>query len=333
VVTLLAKARRREAAQLASELIALLELIGDPALTVAANVGAVVAKHEAAEMSELLAFAQHVIEQAAGDATTGNLIVEAPVRTVYCFRGTARWCLGLPGWMDDLRHSGELARGADSMAQASTAYFTYVHAVPNGVLLPDAASLRRTADALHAVERGGDNFQLNMARTARAVVLAGRDGPERAEALDLFRTVREEIVNDRFYWVALPIIDIHLAEEKARLGDLDAAIDLVRSVVDELYSAGGSIECAHGTAVLAQALLRRVADDDMREAQTVIDRLAAFPGEPAIGLIDIQVLRLRALLSRAEGDHQRYWEFRDRYRAMAFDLGFEGHMKWAEAMQ
>ncbi len=178
VVTLLAKARRREAAQLASELIALLELIGDPALTVAANVGAVVAKHEAVEMSELLAFAHHVIEEAAGDATTGNLIVEAPVRTVYCFRGTARWCLGLPGWMDDLRMSRELVRGADSMAQASTAYFTYVHAVPNGVLLPDAAALRRTADALHAVERGGDNFQLNMARTARAVVLAGRpNGP------------------------------------------------------------------------------------------------------------------------------------------------------------
>jgi adenylate cyclase len=85
--------------------------------------------------------------------------------------------------------------------------------------------------------------------------------------------------------------------------------------------------------VLAQALLRRASDDDMREAQTVVDRLAAFPGEPAIGLIDVPVLRLRALLSRAEGDRQRYWDFRDRYRAMAFDLGFEGHMKWAEAMQ
>ena len=220
VVTLWANARRREAAHLASELIALLEQIGDPALTVAANVGPVVAKHEAAQWPDLLRFAQHVIEQAAGDATTGNLIVEAPVRTVYCFRGTARWCLGLPGWKDDLRTSGDLARGADSMAQSSTAYFTYVHAVPNGVLTPDATTLHRTADALHAAERHGDNLQLNMARTAQAVVLVGRDGPQRAEAFDLFGTVREEIVNDRFSWVALPIIDIHLAEEKARLGDL-----------------------------------------------------------------------------------------------------------------
>jgi adenylate cyclase len=27
-----------------------------------------------------------------------------------------------------------------------------------------------------------------------------------------------------------------------------------------------------------------------------------------------------------------YRDYRDRYRAMATELGFEGHMKWAEAM-
>ena len=29
---------------------------------------------------------------------------------------------------------------------------------------------------------------------------------------------------------------------------------------------------------------------------------------------------------------QAYTDFRDRYRAMAISLGFEGHMAWAEAM-
>ena len=47
---------------------------------------------------------------------------------------------------------------------------------------------------------------------------------------------------------------------------------------------------------------------------------------------DIVGLRLRALLSRARGDEAAYREYRDRYRAMATSLGFEGHMKWAEAM-
>ena len=47
---------------------------------------------------------------------------------------------------------------------------------------------------------------------------------------------------------------------------------------------------------------------------------------------DIWLLRLRALLARARGDETGYRDYRDRYRAMATSLGFEGHMKWAEAM-
>ena len=44
------------------------------------------------------------------------------------------------------------------------------------------------------------------------------------------------------------------------------------------------------------------------------------------------VLRLRALLAKVRGDEAAYRDYRDRYRAMATSLGFEGHMKWAEEM-
>jgi hypothetical protein len=47
---------------------------------------------------------------------------------------------------------------------------------------------------------------------------------------------------------------------------------------------------------------------------------------------DPWLLRMRALLARAHGDEASYHDYRDRYRAMATELGFEGHMKWAEAM-
>ena len=47
---------------------------------------------------------------------------------------------------------------------------------------------------------------------------------------------------------------------------------------------------------------------------------------------DIWLLRLHALLAQALGDESAYRDYRDRYRAMATELGFEGHMKWAEAM-
>jgi adenylate cyclase len=47
---------------------------------------------------------------------------------------------------------------------------------------------------------------------------------------------------------------------------------------------------------------------------------------------EITLLRLRALLTRAYGDDAGYRDYRDRYRAMATSLGFEGHMQCAEAM-
>ncbi len=47
---------------------------------------------------------------------------------------------------------------------------------------------------------------------------------------------------------------------------------------------------------------------------------------------EITLLRLRALLARARGDDAAYRDYRDRYRAMAKSLGFEGHIAWAEAM-
>jgi hypothetical protein len=47
---------------------------------------------------------------------------------------------------------------------------------------------------------------------------------------------------------------------------------------------------------------------------------------------DIVLHRIRALLARARGDETVYHDFRDRYRAMADQLGFEGHMAIAAEM-
>jgi adenylate cyclase len=49
-------------------------------------------------------------------------------------------------------------------------------------------------------------------------------------------------------------------------------------------------------------------------------------------LRDIWLRQLRALLARAHGDDTAYRDYRDRYRAMATELGFEGHIAMAEAM-
>jgi adenylate cyclase len=38
------------------------------------------------------------------------------------------------------------------------------------------------------------------------------------------------------------------------------------------------------------------------------------------------------VLACANGDDASYRDYRDRYRAMATSLGFEGHIAWAEEM-
>ena len=134
------KAHRREASLLADELIGLLETIGDPTLTVALPYAAMIAKHETAEMADVLRFAQLVIDLAEGDPAKGSLIFESPLTVATSMRGFARWCLGIAGWKDDFDHAN-VAGGAhmtDPGTLAGVMWFEYVPAIPNGVLVPDA---------------------------------------------------------------------------------------------------------------------------------------------------------------------------------------------------
>jgi len=68
------------------------------------------------------------------------------------------------------------------------------------------------------------------------------------------------------------------------------------------------------------------------EAEAAITRLADAPADEGLVIRDIWLLRSRALLAKAHGDAAAYRDYRDRYRTMATDLGFEGHIAWAEAM-
>ena len=120
--------------------------------------------------------------------------------------------------------------------------------------------------------------------------------------------------------------------EQLRLGEVDGAIESARTVVTEVRESGAAIWDAFARSVLVEALLQRCGDADLKEAQVVIDRLAAVPTDPGVVLHETCLLRLRALLARAHGNETCYRGYRDRYRALATSLGFEGQVKWAEAM-
>ena len=126
---------------------------------------------------------------------------------------------------------------------------------------------------------------------------------------------------------------MYAARERARRGDRDDAIPLMRAAVDHLFREGRLLGWGvAATGVLVETLLDRGADGDVAEAEAAITRLADAPADDRLVIREVWLLRLHALLAQAHGDEAAYRDHRDRYRAIATSLDFEGHMKWAEEM-
>ena len=103
---------------------------------------------------------------------------------------------------------------------------------------------------------------------------------------------------------------MYLARERARRGDRDDAIPLMRAAVDHLFREGQLLLWGvPATGVLVETLLDRGADDDVAEAEAAIERLAAAPADEGLVIREIWLLRLRALLARAHGDDAPYREY------------------------
>ena len=325
--------RVREASRLASETMALVESIAKPTLTVELSLAAISIKSQTAEMADALRWSQTVIDLAGRDPTKGNIVFGSPLAVALASRGTARWALGRAGWRDDFDRALAMARGADPMSRAAVNMYAYGSAIAGGVLLADDAALRDIEEALEITERSSEDFALGWARWALGVALVHRDTPaERERGLAVLAQVRDMCLQGRFYQYLLAAVDVDTARERARRGDRDGAIPLLRGAVDDLFHRGQLGYCTGATAFLVETLLERGAEADVAEAEAAIDRLAAAPDDDGLVAREVWLLRLRALLARAHGDDTAYRDYRDRYRAMATSLGFEGHMKWAEAM-
>jgi class 3 adenylate cyclase len=292
------QARLREASQLASEAMALIEALGDPTLTVGLSFAAIRAKAMSGESSDVLRWSQRVIDVADGDPMKGNFIIGSPLAIALTTLAIARYRLGRPGWRDDLQQALAMGRSAEPMSYARVVIYAYFPAIPSGVALVH----RHTA-------------------------------AERDRGQKLLAEVSDVLVRLGYGLYELPIVDVYLARERARRGDRDDAIPLIRAAVDGLFNEGPLLSWGiQATGVLVETLLDRGSDGDVAEAQAAIERLAAAPADDRLVIREIWLLRLRALLARARGADTAYHDYRDRYRAMARSLGFEGHIAWAEAM-
>ena len=325
--------RVREASRLASGTLALVESIGNPTLTVGLPFMAINTKLQAGEIGEALRWSQTVIDLADGDPTRGNFIIGSPLALALATRGTARCALGRPGWRDDYARALAMARSADPMSHARVITFTYGFAMAGGVPLADAAALRDIEGALRIIERSSEDIAVGLARFTLGLALVHRDSSaERERGLEVLGQVRDMCQNGRFYVFLLPVIDVWAARGRVRCGDHEGALAQMRAATNDLFRAGQHSYGIPASGFLVDTLLERGTQDEVAEAEAVIDRLAAVPTDEGLVIRDVWLLRLRALLARAHGDEPGYRDYRDRYREMARTLGFEGHIAWAEGM-
>jgi hypothetical protein len=326
--------RIREASQRASEAMALIESIDDATLTVGLSLPVIYAKIETAEWCEVLRWSQGVIDLADGDPAKGNFIFGSPLALAFASRGVARWFLGRPGWRGDLRRGPDMARSTDPLGYAAVVGYVYNSGITFGVLRLDDRVVCEIEDAVSIAERSGDDLAVSSARLTLGLALVhSLTAAERDRGQKLLAEVSEVFLRRGTNLGDRPIVNVYLAREKARQGDRDDAIPLMRTAVDHLVRQGQLLQWGiAATSVLVETLLDRAANGDVAEAEAAIEHLAAAPTDDGLAARDIWLLRLRALLAQARGDEDGYRDYRDRYRTMATELGFEGHMQWAEAM-
>jgi adenylate cyclase len=243
VSTLIVHGRFHEASRLASELTSLLESIGDPKLTLGLLYAALAAKYQVGELAEALRLAQRMIDLADGDPVKGNLIIGSPLAVAIMIRGYSWCCLADQRWRGEIDHAVTMVRAFNATMRATMLLFKYSVTVPNGAVLPDAAALQETAELLEMSERSGDDFTLACARYVRGLTLVDRDGHERGDGFALLAAARKSALQERSTLIATAFIDTHLAEEKARTGDLDGAIVLSRAAVEQEFVSGDVIGC------------------------------------------------------------------------------------------
>jgi adenylate cyclase len=325
-------ARYRESSGLAAEFAQLLESIDDPTIVIRALPQVMVAKYEAGAIAEALQLSQRVIDLVDSDTAEGDVVYRTALVRATMMRGLTTCCLGRPGWKSDFHEAIAMARGLDPTSRFLVITYIYGTAVGNGALRPDAGITQHTAEALEIAVKSGDDVGLITARWVHGLMLVRRDAVNRGAGLELLATARQAALQHRQSTCAWPMIDIEIARERLRSGDVDDAVKKSRTVFNYLLDTGGMLFRGPAITVLVEALLARGGKADLQEAQDTIGRLEAARTEPGFVFHELPMQRLHALLARAHGDEARYREYRDRYRDMARTLGFEGHIAWAEAM-
>jgi hypothetical protein len=198
-----------------------------------------------------------------------------------------------------------------------------------GVLRGNDSTVRLLEEAVQTAGSTPDVVLSLTDYTLGIALLIRDDAADRDRGLALMVQFRE-FVGERAPFL-VPVADLWIARARARCGDRNAAIRVMREAVAEMHQARRLGYGVWGTGVLVETLLERGDEGDLAEAQQEFDRLADLAADQDSAILHITLLRLRTLLARTRGDDS-YRDLVGRYRDMARSLGYEGHIDWAEAM-
>ena len=188
---------------------------------------------------------------------------------------------------------------------------------------PDDSAVREIEDALRIAERSGDDLALALARMTLGLALVHRQtAAERDRGQKLLAEVSEVFLRRGHNLGDLPIVEVYLARERARRGDRDDAIPLMRAAVDHLFREGRLLLWGvPATGVLVETLLDRGADGDVAEAEAAIEQVGGRASRRRTG----DPRNLAAAAARAAGAGTRRRACLPR---LSGSLPRDGHRAW-----
>ncbi len=122
-----------------------------------------------------------------------------------------------------------------------------------GVLRADDAAVRASEEAVQTAGSSNDVALALAEYTLAVALLYGDAAADRPRGLDLMVQFRE-FVRERAPFL-IPLTELWVARERARRGDRDAAIAVMRQAEDEMHQAGRLFHGIWGTSVLVETLL------------------------------------------------------------------------------
>jgi adenylate cyclase len=186
--------------------------------------------------------------------------------------GIARWEMGLDGWTEDFDRALAMARTTDPVSQATLVAYNHV-GLSRGVLLADDAALTEIDEALQVAERSSEDVAVVFVRLALGTALIYHNGGDRQRGFKVLAELRDMCANQRYVLNAVPYFDVYAAREKAALGDLDGAVQQLRTITDEVFKTRHLGNADVAAEALVETLLERGCDGDLAEAEAAIDRM------------------------------------------------------------